>query len=56
MRVLERDGGVKNDSLRIPLQVDVSQAAEFFGKLLFDDTEGWPLTDAWLLVKPKLHH
>ncbi|CAE7938328.1 unnamed protein product, partial [Symbiodinium sp. KB8] len=26
--------------------VEVSQAAEFFGKLLFDDTKGWPLTDA----------
>ena len=52
MRVLERDGGVKNDSLRIPLQVDVSQAAEFFGKLLFDDTEGWPLTDAGYSSNP----
>ena len=52
MRVLERDGGVKNDPLRIPLQVDVSQAAEFFGKLLFDDTEGWPLTDAGYSANP----
>ena len=52
MRVLERDGGVKNDPLRIPLQVDVSQAAEFFGKLLFDDTEGWPLTDAGYSSNP----
>eukprot|EP00439_Symbiodinium_sp_Y106_P067874 s2232_g11.t1 len=30
----------------MPGYVEVSQAAEFFGKLLFDDTEGWPLRDA----------
>ncbi|CAE7465127.1 unnamed protein product, partial [Symbiodinium sp. CCMP2456] len=32
--------------------VDVSQAAEFFGKLLFDDTAGWPLTDAGYSSNP----
>ncbi|CAE7380099.1 unnamed protein product [Symbiodinium sp. CCMP2592] len=34
------------------VQVDVSQAAEFFGKLLFDDTEGWPMTDAGYQSSP----
>ena len=30
----------------------MSQAAEFFGKLLFDDTEGWPMTDAGYQSSP----
>ncbi|CAE7624188.1 unnamed protein product [Symbiodinium sp. CCMP2592] len=33
-------------------KVEVPQAAEFFGKLLFDDTEGWPLTDAGYQLSP----